>query len=212
LELTRRKQAAAATGEGVASFSGMLKLGKLTAESKAWLKQYDVTEEEMARYGLAYDHDRDCLLFPLGVGEFKTWAARYFGTAINHPKALTFGPREHHAVYIHEKGVPKDAIVFVEDCVSAIKVGRLVHAYPLLGSYVSQGQLKRAAGEFATVYVWLDRDKAKESVVACSTASLYHKPFVPIITEKDPKEYSDAEIAEILADHQPFESKGTVKS
>ena len=65
---------------------------------------------------------------------------------------------------------------------------------PLLGSSLSTEHEEVLRDIFKTIYVWLDRDKAKQGVKM--TRNLRQKGIntKSIITDLDPKEYNEGEI------------------
>jgi hypothetical protein len=58
--------------------------------------------------------------------------------------------------------------------------------------------LNRAVGRFERVGIWLDRDKAREAAKTAFRAISIGLPVFTIYSEKDPKEYSDKEILELV--------------
>jgi hypothetical protein len=94
-----------------------------------------------------------------------------------------------------------DKLVVVEDVLSAIKVSRLSPDYcamPLLGSYMSPEWSRIVSERFKWVRIWLDRDKAKESLKMARNLSALGIDSRSVITELDPKEYSKEQIKGFL--------------
>ncbi len=177
---------------------GLVLTEVIPPRAQIWLKAYGITGLEMHEYEIQYDHTRDYLVFPLD----ETVSCRYFGDKAGMPKSITYGARAHE--YTYGVSEPSRTLVIVEDCVSAIKVGRQYETLPILGSDVPAFTLKWASARFDRVLLWLDRDMAVKSVQTASKAALFYgKPCTAVITEKDPKEYSDQQIAEILGNFVP---------
>lgn len=156
----------------------------------SWLKKYDITSEEIERYRLLWEDDRKWLVFPFFEnGQLVCINCRNFGEG---RKYYTFGKRTH----FHAWGQPEaDTVVFVEDCVSAIKVGRSCSSHPLLGAHVPAEALNRAMKRFSRVGVWLDADKAREALKTASKASLAYPGRVFCVrSDLDPKEYDRPEL------------------
>lgn len=94
-----------------------------------------------------------------------------------------------------------DKVVLVEDILSAIRVGRFVPTVSLLGTKISPEQAA-AISEFKHAYTWLDDDKAgiSNAFKVRKTLSLTMETD-NIVTERDPKLLSDAEIKGVLEEH-----------
>lgn len=177
----------------------------LGLEAKLWLKSYGIQDKEVKKHGLLWDDDRQWLIFPYRSAskQLLGWQARCFDpvSVKRGDKWFTFGPKSEIMYYVGlEKANGNDIIIVVEDIISAIKVGRQWAALPLFGSVIGLGTLTRLAVPFQKIGVWLDRDKAAESRHEASRAAQYIKDVFPIITEKDPKQYSDIDIFEIIRD------------
>ena len=107
-------------------------------------------------------------------------------------------------------------VVLVEDYLSAVRVGQHYDTYCLWGTKCSYEFLKELFDSYETVLVWLDNDGTKETnsgqVAAqkiCKMANSIlsyknRKRLTPlwavknVLTENDPKTFSDTEIREIL--------------
>lgn len=172
----------------------------VSPEALMWLRKYSINAYEVQKNGLMwYEKDKQ-LIFPYRNPRTRVllgWQARCFAEADIKmgQKWLTYGPKADimHVVNF-DKIKDNGIIVAVEDIVSAIRVGRHFAAVPVFGSHVGLGLLTRIAVQSQKVCIWLDRDKADESRKTAARASQYIKDVYPIITEKDPKEYSDLEI------------------
>ena len=108
------------------------------------------------------------------------------------PKVLTHGPkRGNEPVWLN---LESTTIIIVEDVVSAIKVSRVANCVALLGSHIPLELLMRLSKRFKTCGVWLDPDKARESILQAGTAKWIFKDSYAILSDKDPKYYSTEEI------------------
>lgn len=156
-----------------------------------WLLKYNLTEKEMEQF--YYSHERviknekrHCNLLVL-YADSNYWLARNLDDGA-YSKYVSSGNKP-----IIKYGTGQ-TLVFVEDIISAIKVGRQFTAIPMLGSKVSQDMWTEAKN-YDKVIVWGDRDKATSNVTSCRRArEVLGKEVRCIITEKDPKDYSDTEI------------------
>ena len=169
----------------------------LPEEPARWLEKYGVTEREILVNHIQWSALNERLLFPIFdlYGNLVIYQGRFFGTNPDAPRYSTRGKVDN---CLHYVGVPSDGVILVEDMVSAIKVGRQACAMPLFGSMISIERLIALSSRFKRLVVWLDRDKAKYALKARLRASSYFDEVSTIITDKDPKDYSDAQIRGFL--------------
>lgn len=157
-------------------------------EGMRWLLQYGITSQDAELYKLGWNHEAQMLVL---VNMPDYYQGRNFSG--KGPKYLSRGRKP---LLFYGSG---DTIVCVEDVVSAIKIAKAGHTgVPLLGSSISQDLQEALISRRSPVILWLDRDKAKEAVLA--SRNLYSKGVdcSVRITPKDPKEYSIGEIDEWL--------------
>lgn len=155
-----------------------------------WLKKYELTDAEMAHYGVCYSHPRERLILPLdGQGTHSSsWVGRYFGSDITKPKYHQQGPKD--CTFVADAVGNSSVLIFVEDWISAVKVGRKFASTPLLGSYINVKTLKRVSDRFSSLGVWLDPDMRKRSVqeaFSCTVATSLD--VFNVFSDKDPKEH-----------------------
>ena len=169
--------------------------------ARKWLEKYGISEQEQRHYQLSWNAENDSLVFPIfnNDKELIYYQERYFGDNPRHPKYITHGSKTQQLGFINNPRFPYTCVL-VEDFVSAIKVGRLVTCAPLLGASLDRNALKWLVGRFKQVRVWLDMDKASESLVEASRLV----PAIPdvrsILTPLDPKEYTTDRIGQFLAE------------
>lgn len=175
-----------------------------------WLKSYGITDGEIRANRILWSDERQQLVFPVygqdGQGIIM-WQARNFDPeAAAKRKYFTAGKPDS---VLHVRGLgqgggqefsPKRpaTICLTEDLLSSIKVGRHVPATPLWGSNISDSRLNQLRSYFDKVVVWLDYDKRIVARNAFKAVQRLGMEFAVIVTEKDPKELSDAEILEEL--------------
>lgn len=127
-------------------------------QAKEWLKKYEITPADVAKWRFSYSPTRECLVMPVYdmMGTLQFWQSRNF-----HPRAIskytTCGRKEDYDLVIGDR--TKETIVLVEDYISAIKVGKVATAMPLFGSDVSLARRSRLTRNFKNVVMWLDEDK-----------------------------------------------------
>lgn len=166
------------------------------AEALTWLKKYGISEGEQKHYGLCWNPKTSSLVFPIfNDKKLIYYQERYFGPNKDKPKYVTHGSKTQKLGYINNKNFP-DAIVLVEDFISAIKVGRYCTCAPLLGATIDGKAVKWLSDNFKRVRVWLDMDKATESLRQASRVPC--KDVRVILTQFDPKDYTTQEIIKLL--------------
>ncbi len=163
-----------------------------------WLSSYDITWNEVKEFRLKWSPSRQMLIFPVyGIKEqLLVWQGRSFGPEKLYPKYFSMGNIHDVLTTFDQKLTkrPKDGIILVEDMISAIKVSRQYRVMPLFGSNVTRPQLHRMNFLGDTLFFWLDYDKAKESMALALKARQQGFNTGVIITEEDPKDYTDEEI------------------
>ena len=165
---------------------------------RAWLSNYGITDDEIHLHNICWNYDKSSLVFPIYNGEqLMGYSSRYFGDNPDHPRYVNRSFRRGHFKLFPQKST--DIFVLVEDFVSAIKVGRQYNAIPILGSFVPIDLILSLVYQQPRLRIWLDRDKALEAIKYSNRARQFIPDCATIITEKDPKEYSDKEIKEIVS-------------
>jgi hypothetical protein len=178
---------------------------ELDKEAVKWLLKYGITFKEMEQFSWctrkfvpSRNREVGCRMLVL-YHDKDYWQARVFDD---------FGGKYDGAgkkpLLFYENGAivstpTKPTLVFVEDIVSAVKVSRFCTSSPLLGASVPLETILRCLEHsFTSVMVWMDRDKAKESLKAAKQASQILGNVRSVITELDPKCLSDEEIRRIV--------------
>lgn len=168
---------------------------KLPTAALKWLLQYELTLDEMEDF--RYAHKRvnkgteiDCDLLVLTHSD-DYWLAR--NLVDDGIRYLSSGNKP-----FLKYGDNKDVIVFTEDIISAVKVGRLVTAVPMLGARVLREWWQNVT-PYARVIIWGDKDKAIDNVKLARRASeILGRKVEYIITDKDPKCYNTNTIKQYI--------------
>ena len=170
--------------------NGITLENKLVGDPLKWVLGYGLTLDEIQQF--SYSRERvgkygkmPCELLVL-YADNNYWCARNFGKGA---KYLTSGNKP-----FLKYGNNPDVLVFVEDIISAVKVGRQFTAVPMLGSMPASDAVNHLQG-YKQIFVWNDLDKAKEAIkTARNMTERLGKRVRVVISPKDPKEYSDLEI------------------
>lgn len=185
---------------------------KLPPEAIAWLSKYNLTDDELLKYGIGYSPHYGRIVLPIYDGDspeiFRPalgWQGRdvrkdgvraKYMTYKQAGKRLIFDSFVTHCEVIEEPDEDKP-LVFVEDIISAIKVGRVTRSIAILGSYISDDMIALAM-KHKRVLVWLDDDKYKESQQFSSRLRGLGIPTVTLTTNRDPKELPMSEIERMV--------------
>lgn len=169
----------------------------LPSAALQWLLQYGIRQEEIKKFGLVWNPNNDSLVFPIYDGDIlKATNERSFGTKLR-TKYYISGSKDY--LPILQQGQPTSVYILCEDFVSAIKISRHFNAIPLLGAIVPTKLLLSMLRLLPVVRIWLDFNKAQEAMKFAAQARQYIPNCGTIVTLKDPKEYNDTEIKEIVS-------------
>lgn len=173
--------------QGHNSFDSLSLTKTLPRETMQWLLKYRLTNDEMSDF--RWCENRKLLV--LYHDEYY-WQARNFGDGA---KYLSKGVKP---VILYSQVDNKDNFVFVEDIVSAIKVGRIATACPMLGGKPLKST-ENYLQSFKNVFVWNDKDLIREGLkTARNLSERIGKNVRTIVTENDPKDYNTDEIKNLL--------------
>ena len=155
-------------------------------QAMRWLLCYRITLKEIEEHNILWCQENETLIL---VHTDNYWQGRHFGKY--GMKYLSKGKKP---LTIYGES---DTIILVEDVLSAIKIARLSPEYcamPLLGSSLSSEHEEVLRDIFKTIYVWLDRDKANQGIKMSRNLRQKGMNTKSIITDLDPKEYTEGEI------------------
>jgi len=163
-----------------------------------WIRQYEISAKEINDYNVGYASERQRLYLPVW------WDGERVGYQLRKIFDNDTGPKYDSHVkggygFMSLPDVTSNEIVIVEDIVSAIKVGRQAKAVALLSTGMTQ-TIKAALSHYDKFYVWLDMDNPqviRQAVKLLNALKIFGEAKL-IHTPKDPKCYSDEEIARLL--------------
>lgn len=173
-----------------------------------WFLKYGVSSDVARHYGFGWSESMGRVVIPVydEVGRLCTTQSRavYPGQK---PKYMNKKSGDMTAVAFHSDdalllGDPiQEGIVITEDILSAVRVGRLMPALSTLGTHLSDKLAVRVLKALTgRVFIWYDGDEAgvRGARKAYKTLKLQGANPIIIKTEKDPKEYNNDEIREII--------------
>jgi len=185
-------------------------ISQFSLEVLQWLYKYYVFDDLIKKYKIAYVPEVNSLVLPVFEGEkLISYQQRSFpkkGFITNGDKTSPF--------LIKCTAGQENTVYLVEDYISAIRLGEHVNVICLFGVHISLVMLKFIENIDMNVKIWLDPDapgiKASEDLLARVTKSMLYcakyrafavrepKTVEVIYTPKQPKDYCDAELKEIL--------------
>jgi len=154
-----------------------------------------LTDKEIEYYRVVYSNSLNRVIFPVYDGNsLVTWQGRYLGEP--DPKIPKwFNQRtksKKHNYFKVKRG--SNTLVIVEDILSAIRVGRVVDCYAVLGSYIPDELIKEISRVYSEFRIWLDYDKLKASLRYQKKFQMLGLKCKVISTLLDPKCYGTKEI------------------
>lgn len=174
---------------------------------RKWLMQYHVTDDLIRQHGIC-EAPEDSVFMPVYIDDK---LVRYSRRWINPRRDYMDGdyytkPMNH---------VDSKCVVLVEDFISYIRVGTQYSACCLFGTNCNNEVLTEFLKQYDTIIVWLDndtgrrdgrnpgQDAAKKIIsrlqnIVYKKFALSNKVVYNVITENDPKFYTDSEIRGIL--------------
>jgi len=181
------KQSLIKKEENVYSFFNPSRM--FNSKGLVYLKKYGLTDDEI--YSNYFWDEKGYLVFNGGAYQN---ARNFTGLGV---KYISRGLiRGNEKIFLHN--AQNQCIVVAEDAISAIKISRTCNSVPIHNSIIPLELILRLSRQFKTLFIWLDRDKAKDSFKEAKKAEIYFDKVNIIWSEKDPKEYSDIEIKNYL--------------
>ena len=164
---------------------------ELPTSSLVWLRMYNITQQEINKYGLCWSPSLERLILPVRDKSSKLvyWQGRYFGRDRKQPKYINTKCSRGDVWF--DTGDDATTTVLVEDILSAIAISRTgkARAIALLGSFVSDNLIVKLLSEDRQVCVWLDRDKRHDALAFTKRLNVFGITAKTISTVNDPKCY-----------------------
>jgi hypothetical protein len=165
----------------------------------SWLRRYQITDKEIHDYKICWSDEKQLLYLPIyDKDTLLAFSARYFGPNADHPKYLTGGLRRDCFKVFGNRHGRQTPTILVEDFISAARIARSYCAIPLLRAHFPISLIFGLLKHTDCIRVWLDFNKAKEALKLTQRARQWVPDCDTIITELDPKDYSDEEINQFV--------------
>lgn len=193
---------------------------EIPPDEATWLYKAGISSELAKHYGIGWSEYFGRIIVPVyNRGELVAYTARMrngrpkYIEKSKDPGGLVFQAAPNLLLPSYAQWAATDGpdIVFVEDNLSCIRVGRVAkHVVSLMGTSANRRQLVAAfgsgseglGGRTRRIAVWLDPDNAGRTAqrTLCAALRVYGHEVRSIRSGKDPKYYSYAQIKEHLCD------------
>jgi len=173
---------------------------EIPLEGRLWLYSGGISESTWREYGIGYSASLRRVILPVfsNTGNLIWYQCR---AVVKGQSPKYIQPSECRDTILFQSnsyGKAAERVVIVEDILSAIRVGRTNRCCSLLGTKITTAQTNYLS-RYTSVTTWLDSDKAGVTGAYNVRKALQLLTSVKnIVTEKDPKCYSDKEIKAIL--------------
>jgi len=171
---------------------------ELPDEVYRWLIQY-IHPQEIMEHQIQWSPGWQRLIFPVygAKNKLQLWSGRYFGKDKEKTKWYIQG-RKSELLDVVSANILSNRVVFVEDRVSAIKVGRIASTMCLYGSKIPLEHARSLSRTFGEATIWLDSDKRREALRQALQLNSFFRQVKVVFSEKDPKFYENSKIAHFL--------------
>lgn len=176
----------------------------IPAIADSWLKQYELTQNELLVNRVVWSEYRQLLVFPYfdDKNYLYGWQGRYFGANPTHPKWIGHGNFKKTAAIWKNSltSIKESSIILVEDIISCIKIQRLYNSSCLFGSSININNYITLYNKYnlKEIIIWLDKDKMKESYQYSLSFNKLGINSRVISTDLDPKYYSTEQLRRII--------------
>ena len=176
----------------------------IVKDVKDYCNQYNLTENYRRKNLIVWSPYWERLCFPIfdDTGLI-AWQGRSFDP--DKPKWYSQGDLKSILHILGNKQTQQ--IILTEDIISSIVLNQIPEycASPLFGSHLSVERLQRLTTlSYNKFILWLDKDKEKESLKYSYKARQLGYDCVTLVTEKDPKDYDEKTIKNLLTERLKY--------
>lgn len=183
-------------------------VGNMPAVVRQKLYKGGVTQADVVTYGMGWSKYWERFVIPVfRDGEMKGFVARYFGDDKEAPRFITRYKEDSSLwTYLPTRGTPVgDVCAIVEDMWSGIRVSKFCPAFVLLGTELDDKGLDYVTDKHNDFIIFLDDDNntvKKKAVQIRDRLTFMGKRAIIMHSDgKDPKEYTDTELKQIIEDN-----------
>lgn len=170
-------------------------VSRWSIQALGWIGKAGLSTLEAEQWGMRYSPTAQRVYIPLiKEGDIVGWLGRQIECE-GQKYLLT---KKDDFLFHIDKGT--DECIVVEDCLSAIRIGRQHSVIALLGTALSDYAVGVITKRYKNYAIWLDNDNAKvkmKQVQAKNRLDVFGNVRM-IKTDEDPKAYTDEQIMEIV--------------
>lgn len=172
-----------------------------------WLRTFHVTDDLILKYGLAETTDNSLFMPVIEDNTIHMYQRRWFDPR----RIMTYGTKQPFTVVNDEAS---KTIVITEDFISAIRVGAVKNTCCMFGTSIPHEYMVKIVKQYDIIFIWADGDKAGQAAASKlsskfnyliklekryrSFSTNFEKYVRNILTDQDPKCYTNSEISKIL--------------
>jgi hypothetical protein len=154
----------------------------IPVKAKGWLDKYDLTLKEQSLF--KWNVEKEMLVYQTN----NFWTGRTFSDDPDVPRYKSSGMKPYEVLGTG------NTLILVEDIISGLKVSRNSSCCVLFGASIPKDILLKYSCSYKEIVVWLDCDKAKDSIKLSKEIRDWGMHSSSIITPRDPKEYNDVQL------------------
>lgn len=184
-----------------------------SVQAKLWVLSYGIKLSTLDHFEIYWSDSLSAIIFPQRKdGELVGYQYRKFPNPDGHPKYVTktkdnFIRKNNYLDVLRHPIYYPGVCILVEDYISAIRIGNLGYACcPLWGNNLHDAQLTKLLQDYSKFGIMLDNDNVQVKKMQRTIASrleAHGKEVKIFLLDKDPKEYKDEELEEILNAYRP---------
>jgi len=187
-----------------------------------WLRSYHVTDDLIYKYSVAEAEDNSVITPVIKNEKVVMYQRRWFDPR----RIMTYGKKQSFIATSESR--TSQEIVIVEDFISAIRVGEVCDCYCMFGTSIPYEILESLIAKYAIIVVWADGDKPGQKAASKlsylvnkliskesrkrSFAYSFDKIVINVLTEHDPKCYTNTQVKAILTEHGVYDEKTSSQS
>lgn len=175
-----------------------------------WFMQYGISPELASRHGIGWSDQYQRVVLPVYDREDKSKLIAVQMRAVEpdrKPKYLNPGGAaiRRALFWVEHPVIDGSATIVVEDILSAIKLGRKYPTVSTLGTTMTDERAVEIAKQTSAAVLWLDNDRAGHKGMREAHRQLAFQGVRcwKVLSERDPKTYSQQEIENHLRRMQP---------
>ena len=173
---------------------------EIPAAGLAYLYMRGLTDGDIKKWKIGYSVKYNRVIFPVYEGRDLIYfqGRTTLQVTRDNPKWMNVYQAGRRDVYFIANQMFSHAVVLVEDIISAIRVSHVSDTYALLSTHIPEDLVLELSKKYYTIFFWLDPDKRMKTVATARRYRAFGINVRGILTDKDPKYYTDKQIREYV--------------